>query len=70
MLEAGDARQGTGLAGEMAAKMKELEPKFDVNKGYHMFDAMAQAVVEYLVANAEVSTTNDPIANTGTGTIS
>jgi len=69
-LDAGDARGGTGLAGAMAAKMKELDPEFDVNLGYAMFDALAQSVVEYVTTNAEVSTTVDPATNTGAGTIS
>ena len=47
-LDAGDAREGTGLAGLMAEKLKEIEKKFDVKNGYHMLDAIAQAVVEHV----------------------
>ena len=56
-LDAGDAREGTGLAGLMAEKLLELEPKFKVKKGYHMLDAIAQAVVEHVTAEAEIATT-------------
>ena len=81
-LDAGDARQGTGLAGLMAEKMKTIEKKFDVRVGYVMLDAMAQAIVEHIQNNAEVSTTTTGTASgvttgvddagtsgTGTGTI-
>lgn len=56
-LDEGDARDGTGLAGLMAEKLKEIEPKFNVKKGYQNIDAMAQAIVEHFTANAEIATT-------------
>jgi len=43
----------------MAAKMKELEPKFDVRKGYPMFDAMAQAIEEHLKGEMVVEDLSD-----------
>lgn len=58
-LEAGDAREGTGLAGLMAEKMKELEKKFDVKKGYATFDAIAQAIVEHIQSEMEVEDIGD-----------
>lgn len=76
-LDAGDAREGTGLAGLMAEKMKEIEPAYDVRRGYQMFDSIAQAVVEHIQNNAEVATSGTasdvtpgvgtaPVASTGT----
>ena len=41
--EAGDAREGTGLAGTIAARLLALEKKFNVKKGYHLPDAIARA---------------------------
>ena len=68
-LDAGDARAGTGLAGLMAEKMKEIEPAYDVRRGYQMFDSIAQAVVEHIQSNAEVSTSGDATAvEPGVGT--
>lgn len=77
-MDAGDARDGTGLAGLIATKMDELtKGEFDVKKGYHMLDAIAQAVVEHIAAEAEISTTGTasdvtpgagtaPVESTGT----
>lgn len=82
-LEAGDAREGTGLAGLMADKMREItKNEFDVKKGYHMLDAFAQAIIEHLKSEAEIAvettgTASDvtpgvgtaPVTSTGTATI-
>jgi hypothetical protein len=54
-LEAGDAEAGTGLAGAMADKMSELFGKgFDVKSSAKGLNAMAAAIVEYVVENLEV----------------
>jgi len=58
-LDAGDAREGTGLAGLMAEKMKAIEAKFDVKRGYAMFDALAQAIVEHVKAEMAVEDIGD-----------
>ncbi len=58
-LEAGSAVDGTGLSGLMAAKFKSFDKTFNIHlpNANWMFDSMAQAIVEYIKANAEVATT-------------
>lgn len=53
----GSAASGVGLAGLMAKKLKLIEPKFDPRIGGQQLDAIAQAVVEHFLANAQVTTT-------------
>jgi hypothetical protein len=57
-LEAGDCRTRTGLAWLIAEKIMAEEPKFNPNKdkGWLMPNAIAQAIVEHLTAEAEVNT--------------
>ena len=70
---AGNARLGTGLAGEIASKMYELDSRYDVNKagGDMLPNAIAEAVVAYLKANASVvgvvvdTVTGNQIVGTG-----
>lgn len=52
-MEIGDAREGTGMAGEIAKALKELEPAYKVkkNKGWVLPDAIARAVVAHLLAS-------------------
>ena len=74
-LEAGDAREGTGLAGLMAEKVKDefkaKKKEFDIKKGHELIDGLAKAIVEYLVDNTEVEVTDvEPGAGTAPGTIS
>ena len=74
-LDAGSAISGEGLAGLIAQKKKEA-----IGKNYKLaddapqVDALAQAIVDYLVANTEVSVTElpggTPVAPPGIGTIS
>ncbi len=47
----GDARKGTGLAGQMAAEIKALQPDYDVsqNKAWVLPDAMAKAIITHLI---------------------
>lgn len=55
-LEAGSAKNGTGLAGALADAMSEaFGGDFDAKQAREGLDAMAKAIVEYIVANAEVS---------------
>ena len=68
---AGDARDGTGLAGAMAAKMKAQLEGFDLEKAWPGINAQAEAIVEYLVAEASVSVTGVQVgAGVASGTIS
>lgn len=70
---AGSAKGGTGLAGAIAAKMYELDSRYDVNKagGDMLPNAIAEAVVDYLKANASVvgvvvdTVTGNQIVGTG-----
>ena len=59
---AGDARIGTGLAGLIADKIKEYERTYNpqVQKGWYMPNAIAEAVIEYLRENAVVVSASDP----------
>lgn len=52
----GDARLGTGMAGAIAAALYDNDSRYDVNKagGDLLPNAIAQAVVDYLKANADV----------------
>ena len=55
-MEAGDAEQGTGLAGKIAEKMQEVFGKdFDAKKQAKGLNALAAAIVGYIQENAEVS---------------
>lgn len=67
-LVAGDAREGTGLAGAIASKLKEMEPAYNPHKdkGHVLPDSLAQSIVEYLVANAEVDVNVQGAAGSGT----
>lgn len=53
---AGNARSGTGLAGAIAQAMVDIDERYNVNKagGDMLPNAIAQAVVDYLKANADV----------------
>ena len=61
-MEIGDARKGTGLAGAMAAEIKALDKRFQVDrdKGWVLCDALAKAIVEYLTDNVELANTSPP----------
>jgi hypothetical protein len=60
-LEAGDAEAGTGLAGVMAEKMSEAFGKdFKVKDSAKGLNAMAAAIVEYILDNLEVDTSSNP----------
>lgn len=65
-LDGGDCRMGTGLSALIAEKIKAECPEFDPAKdmGWLMPNAIAQAVVEYFKANAEIVTT---VTTTTTG---
>jgi hypothetical protein len=52
-LEPGSARERTGLAGAMVAEM-EKQRGFSLSAGADGIDSLAKAIVEYIVANAEV----------------
>ena len=49
-MDIGDARKGTGLAGQIAIELKALEPKFkvDENKAWVLPDALAKAIITHL----------------------
>ena len=66
-LEAGSSRDGTGLAAALADAMKESSDEFDLEIAYKNIDAIAQAIVDYFVANAEVEV---PSAASGSDTLS
>ncbi len=53
----GSAASGVGLAGLMAKKLKLIVKDFDPRTGGQQLDAIAQAVVEHFLANAQVTTT-------------
>ncbi len=60
-LEAGDALLGTGLAGAIAAARKEAWGKsYRVEKDAPALNKEAAAIIDYIVANAEVSVTEAP----------
>ena len=52
----GDAKLGTGMAGAIAEALKSENPRYDVSKagGDLLPNAIAQAIVDYLKANADV----------------
>jgi hypothetical protein len=54
---AGNARSGTGLAGAIAAAMVSIDSHYNVNKagGDMLPNAIAQAVIDYIQANANVT---------------
>ena len=56
-LIAGDAVQGTGLAGKIAEKMAARLKGFDAKKGEDAINALAEAIVEYITDEAEVTVT-------------
>ena len=73
-LEVGDANSGTGLAGAIAAAREEAYGKsYSVAKDAGGVNALAKAIIEYLVANAEVEVTElpggTPVDPPGIGTI-
>ena len=53
----GDARSGTGLAGEIADAMKGYDGAFDPSKknGWYLANSIAEAVVAHITANAVVT---------------
>lgn len=54
-LEAGDVEAGTGLAGAMGEKMSEAFGKdFNAKDSAKGMNALAAAIVEYVLANLEV----------------
>ncbi len=60
-LEAGDAVRGTGLAGAIAASRREAWGKsYRVEKDAPALNKEAAAIINYIVANAEVSVTEAP----------
>lgn len=64
-IEAGNAIEGTGLAGAIAKARRESWGKdYDVRKDRGV-NAEAKAIVDYLVANVEVTVDTE----TGEGTI-
>lgn len=65
-MDAGDARLGTGLAGAIASAMRAAEPGYNVHapSGDFLPNAIANAVVDYLKAEAEVTGVT---VDTGTG---
>jgi len=71
-IEAGDAIKGTGLAGAIATARKEAwGKKYPLKKDAKAINLEAAAIVNYLVANTEVTVT-DVVSGLGTapGTIS
>jgi myosin-crossreactive antigen len=56
-LESGSCKDGTGLAGLMADKLIPVIEGFDRTNPatYNYFDSLAEAIVEYVTSNAEVS---------------
>lgn len=74
-LEAGDAVEGTGLAGALAAARKEAYGNdYSVKDDAKALNLEAKAIIEYLVANTEVSVTESPggtpVSPPGVGAIS
>jgi hypothetical protein len=72
-LIAGSAVDGTGLAGALAAERKKVCPKMVLKDAAPYIDADAKAIIDYLVANAEVEVAEAPGGTTltppGIGTI-
>jgi hypothetical protein len=70
-LEAGSAKDGTGLAGAMADALKEaFGNDFKVKDAAKGIDAMALAIVTYVTENAEVTVPGVTAGvDTATGTI-
>lgn len=71
-LIAGSAKDGTGLAGAIASAMGDsFGVDFDVRKAKDAIDALAKAIVEYIVAESVVTVPNMTAGgDTGTGTLS
>lgn len=59
-LEVGDAELGTGLAGALAAARKEAWKDAKIKDMAKSCNADAKAIIEYLLANAEVSVAEAP----------
>ncbi len=60
-LEIGDAEAGTGLAGAMAQKMADAFGKdFNAKDSAKGLNALAAAIVEYILDNLEVDTSSNP----------
>ncbi len=55
-LEAGSCKKGTGLAGLMGDYLTEAVDGFNRVDAAAGIDAQAKAIVEYIVANAEIET--------------
>lgn len=70
-LEAGDAVGGTGLAGAIAAARKEAYGgKYSVKDDANGINKEAKAIIDYLVANTEVTVTGVTAGgDSATGTI-
>ena len=74
-LDAGSAINGEGLAGLIAEKKQEaIGKRYKLADDAPQVDALAQAIVEYLTSNAEVSVSElpggTPVSPPGIGTIS
>jgi len=71
-LEAGDAVKGEGLAGAIANARKEAwGKKYPLKDDAKAINAEAKAIVDYLVANTEVTVTDVKAgSDTAPGTIS
>lgn len=58
-LEVGDAMEGTGLAGAIATARKNAwGKKYPVGKDAKAINLEAQAIIDYFVANTDVTVTN------------
>jgi len=71
-LEAGDAIEGTGLAGKIAEARKEAwGKKYPLKDDANAINLEAAAIIDYLVANTEVLVTDvQSGGDTAPGTIS
>lgn len=71
-LEAGDAIDGTGLAGAIAGARKEAYgPSYPLKDDAKAINLEAAAIIDYLIANTEVEVTDVTSGSeTAPGTIS
>lgn len=58
-LSAGDAIQGTGLAGRIAAKLKSIDSRYNVKMGPELPQAIAEAIVEAINEDMEIGDIGD-----------
>jgi len=73
-LEAGDALEGTGLAGAIAAaRVEAYGKKYPLDKDADAINLEAAAIIDYLVTNTEVAVAEapggTPLSPPGIGTI-